>query len=665
MNGWRVPGYTESRELGSGTSGRVVLAVHDATGVPVAVKYLADRLRRDPAFVRGFRDEARLLGGLGSSHVVGLYEYVEAPDGAAIVMELVDGIALRALLRQEGSTGPEAALSVLKGSLLGLAAAHRAGVVHRDYKPENVLVSADGSSKLADFGIATGHGSTAEVAGTPPYMAPEQWQGEPASPAADVYAATVTFYECLTGHKPYAAENIAELAFQHMSAPVPDDQAPEPVRPLLRSGLAKRPEERPSDAAEFIAKLEEIAAAAYGADWEERGQRRLAALAALLPLLFPSAGDESSSTTDLATTALRGGAGAGVVAAGARGRRLRTRRTGGAGGTGLAAHPEHTGPTGPARAERRGRPRRTGRTDRADHADQASAIPPSKLRAVLSAAGPLGLAAILAAGLFGMMVAAEGTDDGSTRTSARSLATTSARPDALVIAEPSSDGPARSPGPTRSGSATAGASAATAGPTSSSRAGGGSGERNGAAGTDPASGARSGASSPATASPSSTKPAGTPTTTRPTTAPTATPTTPVPTVTAPVRVESVSVSGLTQTDGTTDRAPTGEPSGGPGPSAEATIRVATGGTGPLTVVVTWYLSEVPGELGAADGSETFQLSGARQYVLTPGHTYQQSGCYLGARATTSPGAANGGSSEQILNRRCAAESSQGVTPENR
>ncbi len=304
MNTWSVPGYTETRELGSGGSGRVVLAVHDATGIPVAVKYLSERMRHDAAFVREFRAEAQLLGGLDTPHVVRLYEYVEAPAGAAIVMELVDGIALRALLSREGRTDPEPALVVLKGSLLGLAAAHRAGVVHRDYKPENVLVAADGSSKLVDFGIAAGRGTTPGVAGTPAYMAPEQWSGEPASPSADVYAATATFFECLTGRKPFSGENFAELALQHIGAPVPEEEAPEPVRPLIRRGLAKTPEERPANAAAFVAELEELAGAAYGPDWEERGQRKLAALAALVPLLFPSAGAPPAGTTAVATTSL-------------------------------------------------------------------------------------------------------------------------------------------------------------------------------------------------------------------------------------------------------------------------------------------------------------------------------------------------------------------------
>ncbi|MFD3993503.1 serine/threonine-protein kinase [Streptomyces sp. NPDC058583] len=305
MGAWVVPGYAEARELGAGGSGRVVLATHDETGLPVAVKYLSERFRSDETFMRGFRAEARLLGALDSPHVVGFYEYVEAPRGAAIVMELVDGVALRALIAREGSTGPEAALVVLKGSLLGLAAAHRAGVVHRDYKPENVLVAADGSSKLVDFGIAAGRGATPGVAGTPAYMAPEQWNGAPASPAADVYAATATFFECLTGRKPFSGDNFAELALHHIDSPVPDGQAPEPLRPLIRRGLAKSPHERPENAAAFVTELEAVATAAYGPDWEERGRGRLAALAALLPLLFPSSGGGASEgTTALATTTL-------------------------------------------------------------------------------------------------------------------------------------------------------------------------------------------------------------------------------------------------------------------------------------------------------------------------------------------------------------------------
>ncbi|MEV4391338.1 protein kinase [Nonomuraea sp. NPDC049607] len=285
---WGVPGYTEVRELGSGAAGRVVLATRDHDGVEVAIKYLNDELRSDMGFVARFRHEARLLGTLQSSHHARLIDYVESGQGAAIVMELINGVSLREILRSEGPTGPEAALVVLKGSLQGLAAAHAIGVVHRDFKPENVMVQGDGVSKLVDFGIAVRAGEGVSAAGTPPYMAPEQWMGGAAGPATDVYAATVVFFECLTGTRPYRAPNIAALARQHQSAPPPVEEVPTALQNLVERGLAKQPGERPPSAEAFLTELEAIAAEAYGADWEERGRRRLAALAGLLILLFPS-----------------------------------------------------------------------------------------------------------------------------------------------------------------------------------------------------------------------------------------------------------------------------------------------------------------------------------------------------------------------------------------
>ena len=118
-------------------------------------------------------------------------------------MELVDGVSLARSSAHQGGTTPEAALVVLQGSLLGLAAAHRHGIVHRDYKPENVLVDGNGDSKLTDFGIAARTGEETLPAGTVMYAPPEQFAGAPASPVGDVYAATATFYECLTGHPPF------------------------------------------------------------------------------------------------------------------------------------------------------------------------------------------------------------------------------------------------------------------------------------------------------------------------------------------------------------------------------------------------------------------------------------------------------------------------------
>lgn len=312
---WSVPGYAAVRELGAGGGGRVVLAVHERSGAPVAIKYLSDALRRDRDFVARFRAEARLLVEVDDPHVVRLYEYLETERGAAIVMELVDGPTLRAILRAQGPTGPEAALTVLKGSLLGLAAAHASGVVHRDYKPENVLVASDGTSRLADFGIAVrAGGDPAAPAGTPPYMAPEQWAGGAASPASDVYAATAVFFECLTGRRPYRATEHAVLRHLHRTAPVPVEEVPEPLRRLVQRGMAKDPALRPASAAAFVAELEAAATAAYGPAWEERGRRRLAALAAALAATFPLNRARPAETgTSLFRTALRSVRGRGFL----------------------------------------------------------------------------------------------------------------------------------------------------------------------------------------------------------------------------------------------------------------------------------------------------------------------------------------------------------------
>ena len=290
MSEWTVPGYTELKPLGSGGFGAVMLARHDATGTAVAIKYLLPALRQDPDFAAMFRAEAEALGALDDPYVVRLYEYVEAPDGAAIVMELVDGVSLHEVVARHGKTTPEAALVVLYGSLLGLAAAHARGVVHRDFKPRNVLVNAYGASKLTDFGIAARTGTPTIPSGSVAYAPPEQFDGGPASPASDVYAATATFYECLAGQPPFTGPTMEAVIWQHHSAEVSMDPIPEPLQPIVARGMAKDPNYRPSDAAALAADLRAAAFSAYGPDWEQRGYSHLGAAAALLAALWPSAG---------------------------------------------------------------------------------------------------------------------------------------------------------------------------------------------------------------------------------------------------------------------------------------------------------------------------------------------------------------------------------------
>ncbi|WP_406317883.1 protein kinase [Streptosporangium sp. NBC_01639] len=285
-----VPGYREVRELGTGVSGRVVLATYVPTGAYVAIKYLSAALRDDHASMTRLRGQARVMVELRDPNLVRFYEYYEDVLEAAIVMELVDGVALRKILDGPGTMSPEAALAVLKDSLAGLASAHSAGIVHRDHKPENMLIQADGTGKLADLGIAARSGDAGTPAGTPSYLAPELRAGEPAGPASDVYAATCVFFECLTGRRPYGADHPTTLMHRHRTAPIPLEAVPGSVRGLVAQGMAKDPADRPPTARAFVAELETAALSAYGPQWEQRGRRHLAELATLLALEFPLAG---------------------------------------------------------------------------------------------------------------------------------------------------------------------------------------------------------------------------------------------------------------------------------------------------------------------------------------------------------------------------------------
>lgn len=285
----KLAGYAEIETLGSGGFGRVVLAKHEASGTFVAIKYLHERYLTNQQVLEGFRREAALLASVNSPYVVRLYDFQVLSDTAAIVMEAVPGVSLRSILAAERALAPESALSVLKGSLLGLAAAHQVGVVHRDYKPDNVLVSDRGVSKLVDFGLAVLDGHQGLTAGSPSYMAPEQWAGQPGTPATDVYSATCVFYQCITGQKPFAAETSAELKVMHETAAPNLELVPEHLRGLIAAGMAKHPQHRPPTAEAFVAELERVATAVHGPEWESRGWQALAAGAGALVALSPLA----------------------------------------------------------------------------------------------------------------------------------------------------------------------------------------------------------------------------------------------------------------------------------------------------------------------------------------------------------------------------------------
>ena len=278
--GWAVSGYVEQRELGHGVSGRVVEAVQERTTLQVAIRYLSPDLVADPEFLPRFRTQMLKLRELDVPSVVRVYDYAEQPGrGAAVVMELVDGCSLRSVIEGRGPLEPVAALAVLKGSLLGLAAVHRLGFAHRDVTPGNVLVDTSGQVKLTGFGMAALADEEMQAVGTPSYLAPERWEGESASPASDVYAATAVFFECLTGAPPFSGD-LAALREQHASGELPLDRVDARLAPLIARGMATDPASRPHSANAFISEIEALAGVTYGSDWQDRGRALLAARAA-------------------------------------------------------------------------------------------------------------------------------------------------------------------------------------------------------------------------------------------------------------------------------------------------------------------------------------------------------------------------------------------------
>ena len=233
--------------------------------------------------------------------MVRVFDYVEQPgEGAAIVMELIDGVSLREMLARRGPLGAAAALVLLKDSLLALAAAHSRRLPHRDVKPDNVLIDARGWCTLTDFGVAVKTNKQMRAPGTPEYMAPELWHGAPNVPATDIYAATAVLCESVTGKPPFSGR-AGRLRDQHESTPVPLEQFDPPLQDLIAWGLAKDPAARPRNAMSFASELEARAAAAYGPYWEDEGRRELAEREAeLLPLLEGGTGGGSARVTRLA-----------------------------------------------------------------------------------------------------------------------------------------------------------------------------------------------------------------------------------------------------------------------------------------------------------------------------------------------------------------------------
>jgi eukaryotic-like serine/threonine-protein kinase len=228
----------------------------------VALKVAHTELTGDPEFVRRFAGEARSVARLSSPNVVAVYDQGSEGDLLFLVMEYVPGRTLRELMREQGRLGPHVALDIISGVLSGLAAAHNAGIVHRDVKPENVLLGDGNTIKVADFGLAraatrASHTRTGMIIGTAAYLAPEQVTHSVSDARTDVYAAGVMLFEMLTGVQPHTGETPLAVAHKHVSDAVPPPSSVVPGLPLSLDTLVAQatnrdPDLRPADASDFL-----------------------------------------------------------------------------------------------------------------------------------------------------------------------------------------------------------------------------------------------------------------------------------------------------------------------------------------------------------------------------------------------------------------------------
>jgi eukaryotic-like serine/threonine-protein kinase len=261
--------YSISRTLGSGGMARVYLAHDEILDRDVALKVLREQFAEDGEFVERFKREAQNAAALSHPNIVQVYDRGKARDDVSyIAMEYVPGGTLKERISWSGPLDPGVAASIALQIAEALNAAHERGVVHRDIKPQNVLLTATGDAKVADFGIARAASATtisqrSVVLGTASYMSPEQAMGEPVGPASDLYSLGVVLYEMLTGELPYTAESPVAVSMKHVNEPPRppkevNPRIPEGVNALVVKLLAKDPEDRYAGATELVEDLRRV-----------------------------------------------------------------------------------------------------------------------------------------------------------------------------------------------------------------------------------------------------------------------------------------------------------------------------------------------------------------------------------------------------------------------
>ncbi|WP_326612546.1 Stk1 family PASTA domain-containing Ser/Thr kinase [Streptomyces scopuliridis] len=262
--------YRVDARIAVGGMATVYRAVDTRLDRVLALKVMHPALAADATFVERFIREAKSVARLSHPNVVAVFD--QGAEGAYVylAMEYVAGCTLRDVVRERGALRPRAALDILEPVLAALGAAHRAGFVHRDMKPENVLIGDDGRVKVADFGLVRAVGdvtnTTGTVLGTVSYLAPEQIEHGTSDPRVDVYACGVVLHEMLTGAKPHGGETPAQVLYRHLNEDVPAPSAAVPglaveLDELVAAATARNPEVRPADAVALLAMAREARAA--------------------------------------------------------------------------------------------------------------------------------------------------------------------------------------------------------------------------------------------------------------------------------------------------------------------------------------------------------------------------------------------------------------------
>src|SRR5215217_1427315 len=270
MRGNIVDGrYVLGESLGSGGMGEVYLAHDEVLERDVALKVLRSQYAGDEEFAERFRREARSAAGLSHPNIVQIYDRGETEDGTSyIAMEYVPGGTLKEQIERRGPFGASETAAVGVQITDAIGAAHERGVIHRDIKPQNVLVTASGDLKVTDFGIAraasavTSSASSA-IFGTAGYISPEQALGEPVGPASDLYSLGVILYEMLTGELPFTADNSIAVCMKHVNEPplppkILNPDIPDGMNALVLMLLAKHPTDRYGSALDLMSDLERV-----------------------------------------------------------------------------------------------------------------------------------------------------------------------------------------------------------------------------------------------------------------------------------------------------------------------------------------------------------------------------------------------------------------------